>query len=123
MQTLFDNYDPGDFFDEMFAAPGEVRPHYRLLLERSASLPSGDFERKRQIAEKSYLNQGITFTVYNDKQEGTERIFPFDLIPRIIPRDEWNHIERGLKQRLTALNAFLDDIYHDQRIVNEGIIP
>ncbi|MBJ7327922.1 MAG: circularly permuted type 2 ATP-grasp protein [Chthoniobacterales bacterium] len=123
MPTLFDNYDPGDFFDEMFAGPGEVRPHYRLLLERSAALAAGEFDRKRQIAEKSYLNQGITFTVYNDNQAGTERIFPFDLIPRIIPRDEWDHIERGLKQRLTALNAFLDDIYHDQRIVKEGIIP
>ncbi|MBE2178842.1 MAG: circularly permuted type 2 ATP-grasp protein [Chthoniobacterales bacterium] len=123
MSSLFAQYDPGDFFDEMFSAPGEVRPHYRLLLERSERLSSEDFNRKRQIAELSYLNQGITFTVYNDKQEGTERIFPFDLIPRIIPRQEWEHVERGLKQRLTALNAFLDDIYHDQRIVKEGVIP
>ncbi len=123
MSSLFAQYDPGDFFDEMFSAPGEVRPHYRLLLERSERLSIEDFNRKRQIAELSYLNQGITFTVYNDKQEGTERIFPFDLIPRIIPRQEWEHVERGLKQRLTALNAFLDDIYHDQRIVKEGVIP
>lgn len=123
MSSLFSNYQPGDFFDEMFAAPGEVRPHYRRLLERVESLSVEDFDRKRRIAEQSYLNQGITFTVYNEKQEGTERIFPFDLIPRIIPASEWEHVERGLKQRLTALNAFLDDIYHDQRIVKEGIIP
>jgi uncharacterized circularly permuted ATP-grasp superfamily protein len=123
MSSLFANYDPGDFFDEMFTADGEVRPHYSLLLERARGLSVEDFNRKRQIAEQSYLNQGITFTVYNDKQEGTERIFPFDLIPRIIPASEWEHVERGLKQRLTALNAFLDDIYHDQRIVKEGVIP
>jgi uncharacterized circularly permuted ATP-grasp superfamily protein len=123
MQSLFDHYDPGGFFDEMFSADGEVRPHYRLLLERASGMSVEDFNRKRLIAEKSYLNQGITFTVYNDKQEGTERIFPFDLIPRIIPHAEWEHIERGLKQRLMALNAFLDDIYHDQRIVREGVIP
>ncbi len=123
MTSLFANYNPGDFFDEMFAAPGEVRPHYRLLLERAEAMSSEEFHRKRQIAEKSYLNQGITFTVYDDDQKGTERIFPFDLVPRIIPRSEWEHIERGLKQRLTALNAFLEDIYHEQRIVREGIIP
>ena len=74
------------------------------------------------LAEKSYLNQGITFTVYSG-DEGTERIFPFDLIPRIIPANEWEHIERGLIQRLTALNLFLHDVYHGQRIIKEKIIP
>jgi uncharacterized circularly permuted ATP-grasp superfamily protein len=123
MSSLFANYQPGNFFDEMFSAAGQVRPHYRMLLDRVEALTPEDFNRKRQIAEQSYLNQGITFTVYNDKQEGTERIFPFDLIPRIIPGQEWDHVERGLKQRLTALNAFLDDIYHDQKIVKEGVIP
>ena len=123
MTSLFQDYDPGDFYDEMFSSPGVVRPHYRMLLERAEALSVEDFDRKRQIAERSYLNQGITFTVYNDKQEGTERIFPFDLVPRIIPGDEWRHIERGLKQRLNALNAFLHDIYHEQRIVKEGVIP
>ncbi len=123
MENLFDTYDPGDFFDEMFEAPGRVRPHYRLLLERARSMSREDFDLKRRIAERSYLNQGITFTVYNDKAEGTERIFPFDLIPRIIPQAEWERVERGLAQRLLALNAFLDDIYHDQRIVKEGLIP
>jgi Uncharacterized conserved protein len=123
MTSLFHDYDPGDFYDEMFAAPGEVRPHYRMLQERAEALSTDDFNRKRQIAERSYLNQGITFTVYNDKQEGTERIFPFDLVPRIIPAGEWRQIERGLKQRLTALNAFLHDIYHGQRIIKEGVIP
>ena len=123
MPSIFDGYDPGDFFDEMFAAPEKVRPHYRMLLERAEGLSEEDFNRKRTIAEKSFLNQGITFTVYNDKEQGTERIFPFDLIPRIIPAQEWEFVERGLKQRLTALNAFLADIYHDQRILKERVIP
>jgi uncharacterized circularly permuted ATP-grasp superfamily protein len=78
--------------------------------------------RKRALAEKTYLNQGITFTVYSG-DEGTERIMPFDLVPRIIPAEEWKLIERGLEQRLRALNLFLHDIYHDQRIVKEGVIP
>lgn len=122
MQGLFDQYDATGFFDEMMDPTGEVRPHYRLLRERFAEMDLADFERKRTMAEKSYLNQGITFTVYSG-DEGTERIMPFDLIPRIIPADEWAVIERGLVQRLTALNLFLHDIYHDQRIVKEGIIP
>ncbi len=122
MNGLFKDYEVGDFFDEMFSAPGQVRPHYSLLAQRFGEMEEGEFERKLQLAEKSYLNQGITFTVYSG-DEGTERIFPFDLIPRIIPAKEWEHIERGLTQRLTALNLFLHDIYHEQRILKEKIIP
>ena len=77
----FENYEVGDFYDEMFDASGQVRPHYKILLDRFADMDEGEFDRKRQLAEKSYLNQGITFTVYSG-DEGTERIFPFDLIPR-----------------------------------------
>ncbi len=122
MGQLFDDYAPGDFCDEMFAAPGDVRPHYRVLLERFREMGDGEIDRKQLLASQTFLNQGVTFTVYSDNQ-GTERIFPFDLIPRIIPRDEWDHVERGLQQRIKALNLFLKDIYHDQRIVKEGLIP
>jgi len=122
MHHLFQNYEVGDFFDEMFSAPGVVRPHYRMLLERFAEMGEGEFERKQTLATDTFLNQGITFTVYSDNQ-GTERIFPFDLIPRIIPQPEWKHIEAGLTQRIRALNLFLHDIYHEQRIVKEGIVP
>ena len=122
MGQLFTNYEPGDFCDEMFAAPGEVRPHYRALLERFREMGDGEIDRKQLLASQTFLNQGVTFTVYSDNQ-GTERIFPFDLIPRIIPRDEWEYVERGLQQRILALNLFLKDIYHDQRIVKEGHIP
>src|SRR5438874_1919795 len=116
MGQLFTDYEAGDFCDEMFAAPGQVRPHYRALLDRFREMGDGEIDRKQLLASQTFLNQGVTFTVYSDNQ-GTERIFPFDLIPRIIPRDEWEYVERGLQQRILALNLFLKDIYHDQRIV------
>lgn len=122
MGQLFSNYEVGDFYDEMFKAPGEARPHYQKLLERFNEMGDGELERKQDLANGTFLNQGITFTVYNDNQ-GTERIMPFDLFPRIIPREEWEHVERGLVQRIRALNLFLHDIYHGQRILKEGVIP
>ncbi|MDB6172605.1 MAG: hypothetical protein JWL59_1916 [Chthoniobacteraceae bacterium] len=122
MGDAFRSYEVGDFYDEMFSSQNEARPHYRELLERFGELSDSELERKHRLASQNFLNQGITFTVYSDNQ-GTERIFPFDPIPRIIPRQEWEHVERGLVQRITALNRFLHDIYHDQRIVKEGIIP
>ncbi len=122
MEGMFSNYDVGGFFDEMFDESGKVRPHYEKLLARFNDMEPGEFDRKRALAEHSYLSQGITFTVYSG-DEGTERIFPFDLLPRIVPANEWAHIEAGLKQRLTALNMFLDDIYHGQRILKEKVIP
>jgi len=122
MNGLLAGYEAGDFFDEMFAEGGNVRPHYQALATRLDELGEEEFARKRLLAERSYVSQGITFTVYSG-DEGTERIFPFDLIPRIIPAKEWDIIERGLVQRLTALNMFLRDIYHDQNILREGVIP
>ena len=120
MNRLFKEYEIGDFFDEMFSAREMVRSHYQRLARRFSEMEDGEFDRKRLLAEKSYLNQGITFTVYSG-DEGTERIFPFDLIPRIIPAKEWEHIERGLIQRLMALNLFLHDVYHEQRIIKEKV--
>jgi uncharacterized circularly permuted ATP-grasp superfamily protein len=122
MGTLFQGYEPENFFDEMFGPAGDVRSHYRRLLDRYGVMSEAEFQKKRALADNAFLTQGVTFTVYND-QEGTERIFPFDLIPRIIPRSEWEHVERGLSQRITALNLFLRDIYHDQKIVRDGVIP
>ena len=122
MDTFFSNYQPDDFFDEMFSAPEEARPHYEALLERFREMSRDEFGRKRLLADQSFLSQGITFTVYSDSQ-GTEKIFPFDLIPRIIPADEWDLLERGLTQRIRALNMFLHDVYHEQRILKEKVIP
>jgi uncharacterized circularly permuted ATP-grasp superfamily protein len=115
-------YEAGEFFDEMYAAGGEVRPHYRLLAERLATLPVAEFERRRAAVDLAFLRRGITFTVYNDA-EGTERIFPFDLIPRIIPAREWSRLEAGLIQRITALNLFLHDLYHEQKILRDKVVP
>src|SRR5712692_10613432 len=122
MGDFFAGYEVGDFFDEMFSASDAVRPHYAKLLERFTEMKPDEFERKRTLAASTFLRQGITFTVYNDDQ-GTERIFPFDLIPRIVPAVEWETIERGLVQRITALNLFLHDVYHSQNILRDGVIP
>jgi uncharacterized circularly permuted ATP-grasp superfamily protein len=122
MGNFFSDYQVGDFFDEMFAEPGVARPHYSKLLARFKEMDREEFERKRALAASTFLTQGVTFTVYNDDQ-GTERIFPFDLLPRIIPPAEWDRIERGLIQRITALNLFLHDIYHQQNILRDGVIP
>jgi len=120
--ALLDKYQPGDFFDEMFSAEGQVRPHYAALFERFQNLDREEFDQRRSAVDAAFLRQGITFTVYSDEQ-GTERIFPFDLVPRIIPGAEWTKIEAGLIQRLTALNLFLKDIYSEQRILKEKIVP
>jgi uncharacterized circularly permuted ATP-grasp superfamily protein len=120
--ALIDKYQVGDFFDEMFETDGKVRPHYAALFERFKGLDPEEFDQRRQAVDAAFLRQGITFTVYSDEQ-GTERIFPFDLVPRIIPATEWSLIESGLIQRMKALNMFLKDIYSDQRILKEKIIP
>ena len=118
----FSAYDTHGFYDEMFEDSGHPRPHGRLLLETVESLSDGQLLRYKHAAERLLLQMGITFNVYGDSA-GKERIFPFDLIPRIIPADEWEHLERGLKQRVHALNLFIDDIYHDQKILKDGVIP
>jgi uncharacterized circularly permuted ATP-grasp superfamily protein len=119
---MFQNYDADGLFDEMFMAPGVPRPHYAPVAEQLMQLDLSAFERRRRMADVSFRNQGITFTVYGD-QRGVEKIFPFDMVPRIVPADEWDIIERGLTQRITALNLFCQDIYHEQRILKEKIIP
>jgi uncharacterized circularly permuted ATP-grasp superfamily protein len=120
--VLFDTYQTDSFHDEMFFADGSVRPEAKLLLDTIQSLEEGHLQRCQRAAERMLLQMGITFNVYGEA-DGTERIFPFDLIPRIVPSGEWQRIERGLKQRIRALNAFIDDIYHDQRILKDKVIP
>jgi uncharacterized circularly permuted ATP-grasp superfamily protein len=109
-------------FDEMFAGTADLREQYGPLLEHFAAMPQDEVQRRKQAADLSFLNQGITFTVYG-RDEGTEKIFPYDLIPRIITSAEWTKVERGLTQRITALNLFLKDIYNEGRILNYGIVP
>ena len=119
---LFEAYKTESFHDEMFLDDGTVRPEARLLLESLQSLEEGHLQRSQLAAERMLVQMGITFNVYGEAA-GTERIFPFDLIPRIVPASEWDRIERGLKQRIRALNAFIDDIYHDQKILKDKVIP
>ncbi|WP_321474521.1 circularly permuted type 2 ATP-grasp protein [uncultured Paludibaculum sp.] len=118
----FHNYLLNSSYDEMFTGEGEVRQHYRLLLDKILEMPNEELRRRKQAADLSFLHQGITFTVYG-RSEGTERIFPHDLLPRIITAKEWLTIEQGLTQRITALNMFLHDIYHDQRILDDKVVP
>ncbi len=118
----FEDYDTESFYDEMFLPDGSARPEARRLVERIESLPDGELVRRHQAAERSLLHTGITFTVYGD-EAGTERIFPFDIVPRIVSRETWDPIERGLKQRVEALNLFIDDVYHDRKIVRDGVVP
>ena len=110
------------FFDEMFGREASTLDHYQKLRGAFNQITHDDFKTKRNSVDLAFLRQGVTFNVYGDSR-GTERIFPFDLVPRIIPAKEWEHIERGLVQRITALNLFLHDIYHEQRIVKDGVVP
>jgi len=118
----FANYQTEGFHDEMFDNAGIPREEAKLLVDTIESLDDGQFLRCQRSAERILLQLGITFNVYGDSA-GTERIFPFDLIPRIVTAHEWAWVERGLKQRIHALNLFIDDIYHDQKILKDKIIP
>jgi uncharacterized circularly permuted ATP-grasp superfamily protein len=115
-------YDIGGFWDEMFAAPGRVREFYAPLAAALSTLSSDDVERRQRAADLSFQARGITFAV-NQGPEGVEKIMPFDLVPRIITADEWHKIERGLEQRVRALNLFLHDIYHAGHILSTGLVP
>jgi len=111
-----------DICDEMFTVDGQIRPHYRAVLETFLGLPREEILRRKQSADLSFLTQGITFNVYG-RDEGAERIFPYDLLPRIITNTEWSHIEKGLTQRITALNLFLHDVYNEGKILADGCVP
>jgi uncharacterized circularly permuted ATP-grasp superfamily protein len=115
-------YNRDNFFDEMLDESGKVRPHYGRFCSLFETMGSDEFADKRHSIDLAFLRQGITFNVYGDSQ-GTERIFPFDLVPRVIPAKEWEFLERGLIQRITALNLFLHDIYHEQKILKDNVVP
>lgn len=118
----FDDYEVGAFYDEMFASKGDPHGQARRLLASIQSLPEGEMLNRQRAAEWELLQTGITFNVYGEKA-GVEKIFPFDIVPRIVSAAEWRWIERGLKQRIQALNLFIDDIYHDQKILKDKVIP
>ncbi|WP_158825541.1 circularly permuted type 2 ATP-grasp protein [Mucilaginibacter lacusdianchii] len=109
-------------WDEMYDANANIRDHYRKVIDYLAKESPDDLNKKEDLARRLFMSQGITFTVYNSG-EGIEKIFPFDIIPRIITGDEWAFVEKGIKQRLTALNLFLKDVYHNQFIIKDGVVP
>ncbi len=119
---MFTDYHLDGLFDEMFHSVGVPRSHYAAVEGRLKTMGPEAFSRRVRMADVTFRNQGITFNVYKDGA-GVEKIFPFDLVPRIVPANEWETIERGLVQRITALNMFCRDIYHEQRILKEKIIP
>lgn len=118
----FTKYALGEAYDEMFTSEGVPRPHYAALFERLRTLPPDELRRRKQAGDLSFLHQGITFTVYG-QAEGTEQIFPNDMLPRILTSSEWAVIELGLTQRIRALNLFLRDVYHEGKILSDGIVP
>lgn len=122
-QSLFTGYRlHPTAWDELFRSPGEPHDHCKLLVDRLGQLMMSEFGLRRVSADLAFINQGITFSVYSDRR-GVEKIFPFDLVPRPVAASEWRILEAGLVQRIQALNMFLDDIYHDRRILREGIVP
>jgi uncharacterized circularly permuted ATP-grasp superfamily protein len=118
----FKHYDVGNFYDEMFSEAGCARPAAQPLAKAIEHLPAGELLKRQRAAERALLHMGITFNVYGE-DAGVEKIFPFDILPRIVPADEWRLIDRGLRQRIQALNLFIDDIYHEQKILHDGIVP
>ncbi len=118
----FADYDPGQFYDEWFMASGQPRPLVQPLIERVESLAPGEMARRQHTAQTAMLNMGATFNVYGEA-DGIERAMPFDIIPRVISAADWAGLERGLKQRIYALNCFLTDIYGEQKIIKDQVIP
>ncbi len=118
----FSGYDIGPFYDEMFETPGNPGPGTRLLCRKIESLAPGEVARRQSAAEKALFDGGITFSVYG-RQDGAEKIWPFDIIPRIVETEEWQTIEKGLKQRIAALNLFIDGVYHDRKIIGDKVVP
>lgn len=118
----FLDYHVDGFFDELFGEDGRPRSSAKTLVRNIECLPDGELLNRQKAAERALLQMGITFNVYGERA-GTEKIFPFDLVPRIVPAAEWSRIEKGLKQRITALNLFINDLYHDQKILKDGVVP
>jgi len=121
-QGLLARYDPASFFCELLGTPAHPLEHARFFVERLDQLDLAELRRRATDAEADLFNLGITFTVYSDKNQ-IDRILPFDVIPRIISASDWAHLEQGLVQRIAAMNLFLHDIYHTQRVLKDGIVP
>ena len=117
MPVNWKEYDTGIFFDELVQADGEARPYAKSMVDYIAAQGKEELETRKAVAELSIKEMGITFTVYTEEEGSIDRSWPFDILPRMIPQKEWSAIEKGLKQRVHALNLFINDLYHDQKII------
>ena len=122
MKSLDAGYELNGFYDEMLAASGKPRPGYRRLYDQLHRLGPRELTRRHDLAMQMFRNHGITFAVYPDAQ-GTEKVFPFDIIPRVLSAQTWKRLEAGLKQRMAALNLFLDDVYGRKLILQQRVVP
>ena len=122
VNSLDADYKTNGFYDEMLAASGQPRPGYRRLYDQLQKLGPRELARRHDLAMQMFRNHGITFAVYPDAQ-GTEKVFPFDIIPRVISAQTWRRLEAGLKQRMAALNLFLDDVYGRKLILKQRVVP
>ncbi|HEY5040328.1 MAG TPA: circularly permuted type 2 ATP-grasp protein [bacterium] len=120
--NTFQSYSLDGFYDELFLGPNKPRPASKALLDKVGSLGFHELIRRQKLAEKSLLRKGITFNVYGHS-EGEEKIFPFDVLPRVMEQAEWERLEKGLKQRMLALNLFLEDLYHDKKFLWDKVLP
>lgn len=116
-------YQADGFYDELIAKNGDPRPWAAGLAAHLAALDEQELSARQHAANLSMIEMGITFTVYSEQEGSIDRAWPFDIVPRLIPASEWQQIEEGLKQRVQALNLFVDDLYHDQKIVKDGVFP
>lgn len=122
LNPIVSSYDPEAFFDELFSAPGVVRPAFAALAEKLSELAPGELSGRQQAADRALMRMGITFQVYGEESKA-EKVFPFDILPRVIGADDWDIVDRGLRQRITALNLFVQDVYGEKKIIKDGVIP
>lgn len=119
---IVQSYDPEAFYDELFSAPGVVRSEFSALAEKLSELVPGELSGRQQAADRALMRMGITFQVYGEESKA-EKVFPFDILPRVISANDWEVVDRGLRQRITALNMFSQDVYGEKKIIKDGIIP
>ncbi|MGA0333066.1 MAG: circularly permuted type 2 ATP-grasp protein [Kiritimatiellia bacterium] len=119
---IIQSYDPEAFYDELFSAPGEIRADFSALAEKLSGMFPGELTRRQQAADRALMRMGITFQVYGEESKA-EKVFPFDILPRVLTAQEWEGVESGLRQRITALNLFVQDVYGDKKILKDGVVP
>jgi len=120
--SIIQTYDPETFYDELFSGAGEIRPEFSMLAKKISELGPGELSQRQRSADRALMQMGITFQVYGEESKA-EKVFPFDILPRVISGEDWEIVEKGLRQRIIALNLFVQDVYGDKKILKDGVIP